>query len=115
MFTKAVIVLLMSLLIWAYQMTQPPPTKICGVPNGPPVTSRRIRLSDGRYLAYRERGVAKENSNYKIIIVHGFDNSKDMVLAASQELIGELGIYFLSFDRAGYGESDPNTKRSCEE
>lgn len=24
----------------------------------------------------------------------------------------ELGIYFLSFDRAGYGESDPNPKRS---
>lgn len=24
----------------------------------------------------------------------------------------ELGIYFLSYDRAGYGESDPNPKRS---
>lgn len=24
----------------------------------------------------------------------------------------ELQIYFLSFDRAGYGESDPNPKRS---
>ena len=23
----------------------------------------------------------------------------------------ELGVYFLSFDRAGYGESDPNPKR----
>lgn len=25
-----------------------------------------------------------------------------------QELIDELGIYFLLFDRPGYGESDPN-------
>lgn len=29
-----------------------------------------------------------------------------------QELIDELGIYFLLYDRAGYGESDPNPKRS---
>lgn len=29
-----------------------------------------------------------------------------------QELIEELGIYFLLFDRAGYGDSDPNMKRS---
>ncbi|XP_010521661.1 PREDICTED: uncharacterized protein LOC104800534 isoform X2 [Tarenaya hassleriana] len=29
-----------------------------------------------------------------------------------QELIKELGIYFLLYDRAGYGESDPNPKRS---
>lgn len=27
-----------------------------------------------------------------------------------QALIEELGIYLLSFDRAGYGESDPNPK-----
>ena len=29
-----------------------------------------------------------------------------------QELIDELGIYFLLFDRAGYGESDPDTKHT---
>lgn len=29
-----------------------------------------------------------------------------------QELLVELGIYLLTFDRAGYGESDPNPKRS---
>jgi pimeloyl-ACP methyl ester carboxylesterase len=28
-----------------------------------------------------------------------------------QELVEELGIYLLAFDRAGYGESDPNPKR----
>jgi pimeloyl-ACP methyl ester carboxylesterase len=27
-------------------------------------------------------------------------------------MIDELGIYFLLYDRAGYGESDPNPKRS---
>lgn len=29
-----------------------------------------------------------------------------------QELLDEFGIYLLSFDRAGYGESDPNPKMS---
>ncbi|KAJ6346474.1 hypothetical protein OIU78_008999 [Salix suchowensis] len=45
-------------------------------------------------------------------MVHGFDNSKDMALVASQELILELRRCLLSFDRAGYGESDPNPDRS---
>ncbi|KAJ0101541.1 hypothetical protein Patl1_05898 [Pistacia atlantica] len=30
----------------------------------------------------------------------------------SQEIVEELGIYIVSFDRAGYGESDPNPKRT---
>lgn len=29
-----------------------------------------------------------------------------------QELVEELGVYLLSFDRAGYGESDPNPNRT---
>lgn len=35
-----------------------------------------------------------------------------MVYYWFQELIEELGIYFVAFDRAGYGESDPNPRRS---
>ena len=29
-----------------------------------------------------------------------------------QEIVEELGIYVVSFDRPGYGESDPNPKRT---
>ena len=29
-----------------------------------------------------------------------------------QEIVEELGIYIVSFDRPGYGESDPNPKRT---
>nr|GMD64641.1 probable lysophospholipase BODYGUARD 1 [Ipomoea batatas] len=75
-------------------------------------TSPRVRLSDGRCLAYRERGVPKNKSNYRIIIVHGFGSSKEMSFMASDELLEELGVYLLIYDRAGYGESDPNPKRS---
>lgn len=35
-----------------------------------------------------------------------------VVSAFYQELVERLGIYFVSFDRPGYGESDPNPKRT---
>ncbi len=50
----------------------------------PPANSPRIRLSDGRYLAYTEKGVPKNQSKYKIIIVHGFGSSKEMNFLAPQ-------------------------------
>ena len=46
--------------------------------------SRQLRLSDGRNLAYKERGVAKEKSNYRITIVHGFNSSKESEFLAPQ-------------------------------
>lgn len=73
--------------VYAYRSLNPPPPKRCGTPNGPPVTSPRIRLSDGRNLAYKERGVPKEIAKYKVILVHGFDSSKDIYLPLSQVYI----------------------------
>ncbi|KAL9672221.1 hypothetical protein QQ045_028471 [Rhodiola kirilowii] len=94
-----------------YQATRPPPPKICGSLDGPPITATRIQLSDGRNLAYKEHGVPRERANYKIVYVHGFDSCRhDAVVAnsLSLELFEELGLYIVSFDRPGYGESDPN-------
>lgn len=99
----------LSLLIWACVTMMHTAPKFQGSPQ---VISPRIRLKDGRYLAYRETGVKKEEAKHKIIFVHGFNGSKDMNLPISQDLVMELGIYILSFDRAGYGESDPNPRRS---
>ncbi|KAK6235181.1 hypothetical protein SCA6_010518 [Theobroma cacao] len=90
----------------------PAPQETDGSLEDPPVKSPRVKLSDGRHLAYRERGVPKAKSNCKIIIVHGFGSSKEMNFQVSQELTEKLGIYFLLYDRAGYGESDPNPRRS---
>uniref|UniRef100_A0A1J3GIR6 AB hydrolase-1 domain-containing protein n=1 Tax=Noccaea caerulescens TaxID=107243 RepID=A0A1J3GIR6_NOCCA len=106
------VAILVCLVCYIYRSLKPPPPRICGVPHGPPVTSPRIKLSDGRYLAYRESGVDRANANYKIIVVHGFNSSKDMEFPVPKDLIEELGIYFLSFDRAGYGESDPHPSRT---
>lgn len=36
----------------------------------------------------------------------------NLLVCILQELMDELGIYLVLFDRAGYGESDPNPKRS---
>ncbi|KAG4975600.1 hypothetical protein JHK86_035074 [Glycine max] len=96
-----------------YQGTQLPPSNNSdSSDDGVPVSPPRVRLRDGRYLAYREKGVPKDQAKHSIIIVHGFGSSKDMNFLAPQELIDELGIYILQYDRAGYGESDPNPKRS---
>lgn len=111
-FKKLAAVLLVCLAAWSYPAFRPPPPKTCGSPNGPSVTATRIKLKDDRHLAYLESGVAKEKANYKIIFVHGFGGSRYDVLRVSQELVEELGIYLLSFDRAGYGESDPDPKKT---
>lgn len=31
----------------------------------------RVKLSDGRHLAYKERGIAKEVAKHNIIVSHG--------------------------------------------
>ncbi|KAJ1440682.1 Alpha/Beta hydrolase fold [Sesbania bispinosa] len=112
MVSRAAILLLMGLLGMVYQATQLPPPNRSDSPDNHSMVSTRIRLSDGRYLAYRERGVSKDKAQHCIIIVHGFGSSKDMNFLAPQELIDELGVYILQYDRAGYGQSDPNPKRS---
>ncbi|XP_076907539.1 uncharacterized protein LOC143564024 [Bidens hawaiensis] len=114
-FKSLLLVIFTGVLAWAYQATRPPPPKICGSPGGPPITSPRIKLRDGRHLSYLEFGVPKDTAKYKIIYVHGFDNCKHHNLfaaAASPALIEELKVYTVSFDRPGYGESDPHPTRT---
>ncbi|XP_065867400.1 uncharacterized protein [Euphorbia lathyris] len=112
MFVPIAVAAFVGVLGWAYKALKPPPPKICGTPGGPPITSPRIKLSDGRHLAYKESGVPKEEAKYKIIMCHGLDSSKDFYLPTPKGLLEELQIYILTFDRAGYGESDPYPSRS---
>ncbi|CAI0549935.1 unnamed protein product [Linum tenue] len=50
---------------------------ICGTPGGPPVTATRMKLRDGRHLAYQENGVPKEEAKHKIVFVHGGESDPD--------------------------------------
>ncbi|XP_051143737.1 uncharacterized protein LOC127260103 [Andrographis paniculata] len=109
---KLFVVLLVGFLAWAHHAFCPPKTRICGSTGGPPIKGPRIKLRDGRHLAYEEHGVPKERAKYKIILVHGFGLSKHEASIANTELSEQLDIHFVSFDRPGYGESDPDPKRT---
>ncbi|KAI0499853.1 hypothetical protein KFK09_018061 [Dendrobium nobile] len=97
---------------WFYTAIQPPKPRLCGSEGGPPVTASRIRLRDGRHLAYEEKGVPKDKARFKIIFCHSFSGTRLDGIRAFPETMEELGVYLVSFDRAGYGESDPNPRRS---
>lgn len=109
---SALVLVLGSVVGLVYQAIQPPPPRICGSPGGPPVTSTRVKLRDGRHLAYLESGVPRQTAKHKIIFVHGFDSCRHDVLPVSQELLEELGVCLISYDRPGYGESDPDPSKT---
>ncbi|KAK1375764.1 AB hydrolase-1 domain-containing protein [Heracleum sosnowskyi] len=78
----------------------------------PSVTASRIKLRD---LAYKEHGVPKDTAKYKIVYVHGFTSCRHYTVSATTltlDVIEDLGIYIVSFDRPGYGESDPNPNQT---
>jgi hypothetical protein len=86
----------MVLLAVLFRQLQAPPPKICGSPGGPPVTGPRIRLKDGRHLAYHETGVPKEKAKHKIIFVHGFDSCRYDTLQVSPVRDDQLELNILS-------------------
>ncbi|KAF9591479.1 hypothetical protein IFM89_004533 [Coptis chinensis] len=112
MLKTILVILLVGFEAWTYQAIQPPPPKVCGTPGGPPIITPTIQLKDGRHLAYKEYGVSKDEAKYKIMFVHGFYSCRHDVPFLSKEFAEELHIYLVSFDRVGYGESDPNPKRT---
>ncbi|KAK1408390.1 hypothetical protein QVD17_40122 [Tagetes erecta] len=109
------LVLFGELCAWAYKTAIPPPPRKLGSPDGIPLTSPRIKLRDGRHLSYKEYGVSKDIAKSKLIYVHCFDCSKyhdPFAFSASPAVLEELGVYIVALDRPGYGESDPDPKRT---
>lgn len=84
MIVKLAVAVVGGLLGCIYVVLKTPPPKVCGSPGGPPITSPRVRLADGRHLAYKEAGISKENAKFKVIFIHGFASSKDIHLPISQ-------------------------------
>jgi hypothetical protein len=42
----------------------------------PTATAPRVRLRDGRHLAYAESGVSKDDARFKVVFSHGFTGSR---------------------------------------
>ncbi len=64
----------------------PPPPKLLNSssPDGLTVTAPRVRMRDGRFLAYKERGVPRETAQYHVISVHGYGRSRHDIFRASE-------------------------------
>ncbi|CAN4096102.1 unnamed protein product [Withania somnifera] len=91
-----------------YYSPSPRTCSTAGVPSQTP----KLQLRDGRILVYKEYGVPKNIAKYNVIYVHSFGGSKFEAALIIPQAIEELGVYFVSFDRPGYGKSDPHPKRS---
>ncbi|TYI32840.1 hypothetical protein ES332_A04G090600v1 [Gossypium tomentosum] len=100
--TKILLVLFAGILAWAYQAIQPPIPKTCGSPDGPLVTASRIKLKDGRYLAYKSTVFPEMQQSIKL--------SMSMALI----LVDMMLLFPIPCHRPGYGESDPNPKRTVQ-
>lgn len=73
---KLLLVFFVCIAASTYKAIQPPPPKLCGSPDGPSITGPRIKLRDGRYLAYIEHGVPRDEATHKIVVVHGSDSCR---------------------------------------
>lgn len=67
------------------------------------VVTRMVRLSDGRRLAYTERG---DPAGVPVIHHHGMPGSR-LEHEAESEFYRSLGVRVITPDRPGYGLSDP--------
>lgn len=73
---KLLLVFSVGIAASAYQSIQPPPPKLCGSSDGPKITAPRIKLRDGRHLAYKEHGVPRAEASRQIVFVHGSDSCR---------------------------------------
>lgn len=67
---------------YVYKSIKPPPP--IPLPENVSKKSLRVKLSDGRHIAYRELGCPKDEAKHKIIIIHGYANSKEVDLYTTQ-------------------------------
>lgn len=67
---------------YIYKSIKPPPP--IPLPENVSKISPRIKLSDGRHIAYKELGFPKDEAENKIIVVHGYSNSKNVDLYTTQ-------------------------------
>ncbi|XP_066348434.1 uncharacterized protein [Miscanthus floridulus] len=79
---------------------------------GPP-SADRIKLPDGRHLAYEEQGVSANRARFSLIAPHSFLSSRLAgIPGISASLLEEFGVRLVTYDLPGFGESDPHLGRN---
>lgn len=81
-----------------------------GIEAPPTLTERgRVRLRDGRHLAYSAAGRA---GGVPVLYMHGAIGSPVRRAPALERVIRELDLRYVMLDRPGFGDSDPHPGRS---
>ncbi|KAH7281295.1 hypothetical protein KP509_36G039700 [Ceratopteris richardii] len=79
----------------------------------PPINAPYVTLPDGRRIAYREQGVSQELARHTLVVVHGFPSSRLAgIPGIKSRLLEEFGVRLITYDRPGFGESDPYARKS---
>jgi pimeloyl-ACP methyl ester carboxylesterase len=67
-----------------------------------------VRTADGRRLAYRDSG---DPGSTPVVSHHGTPGSRLDRHPETAAILAELGVRMITYDRPGYGESDPHPGR----
>lgn len=97
--------------VWStviYRAFQPFPPSPIGE-----ITAPRVQLRDGRFLAYHEAGATASTAKYQVLVLHGWSVSRLTLLPNITDAeLKELRVRLVSYDRPGYGQSEPFPERS---
>ncbi|GLJ16849.1 hypothetical protein SUGI_0290430 [Cryptomeria japonica] len=78
-----------------------------------PITAQRVRLPDGRHIAYREEGVSANIARHSVLVVHSFLSSRLAgIPGIKHSLLEEFGVRLVTYDLPGFGQSDPHSDRN---
>lgn len=77
------------------------------------IVADKIKLPNGRHIAYVEQGASKEEAKHNVLFAHGMLSSRLLGLSGVNEnLLKKYSVRLVSYDRPGIGQSDPHLKRT---
>ncbi|XP_024402705.1 uncharacterized protein [Physcomitrium patens] len=73
----------------------------------------KVKLTNGRHIAYVEHGASREEAKINVLFVHGLLSSRLLGLqGVNENLLRKYSVRLVSYDRPGIGQSDPHLKRT---
>lgn len=77
------------------------------------IVAPKIRLPDGRHIAYEEQGVSRDMAKRNILVLHGFLSCRLAGLpGVSGRLLEKYAARVVAYDRPGIGQSDPHPQQT---